>query len=127
MYCAHCGENLGPAPPLVCPRCRQSVPPAGPEAAVAFSREIARATERQQDFTVQVLATFILYFLVWPAGVIANLIFLRQAKTYERRFGHPPGGKGCLTAMIYFFLITGALIALLGIARFYLSDAYDYW
>jgi len=61
--------------------------------------------------------TLLLYWVgFWIIGLVANVIFLSQAKADERMFGEAPPGKGCLTALIWVFwwipLIFGFMILL---------------
>jgi hypothetical protein len=39
----------------------------------------------------------------WIIGLIANIVFLSQARADERMFGAAPPGKGCLTALLWVF------------------------
>lgn len=43
---------------------------------------------------------FFLYIFLWPLGLILNLVLFFEARKFERVYGTPPEGKGCLLALI---------------------------
>lgn len=75
-----------------------------------------------KSFVTPAIFTLILYFFLWIPGLIANIMYLREAMGIQRRTGKAPEGKGCLTALIivvggsfgaiavYFFLVFMAVL-----------------
>ncbi|MBN1574103.1 MAG: FHA domain-containing protein [Deltaproteobacteria bacterium] len=55
-----------------------------------------------------------LYILVitWPVGLILNLVFYFEAKKFERAYGNPPDGKGCLLALLIWQIVMAVLSAI---------------
>lgn len=72
-----------------------------------------------RSFTSSAILTLVLYIVLWIPGLIANVIFLNEAKKVEQLTGRPPEGKGCLTALLVFWIAT----ALLGCAFWFLVIA----
>jgi hypothetical protein len=71
--------------------------------------EYERAIARTKSYTTQAVLTFVLYLVFWLPGVIANVLFLMDAKDMEKRAGHSLPGVGCLT-----FMLIAQAVALLG-------------
>ncbi len=55
----------------------------------------------------------VLYFVLWVPGFIANIIYWREASSIERLTGRAPEGKGCLTAMLWFFILAPLIVIVL--------------
>lgn len=51
----------------------------------------------------------ILYIFLWPLGLILNLILFFEARKFERAYGAPPEGKGCLLALIIWQVAMAAI------------------
>lgn len=58
-----------------------------------------------KSFTTPAIITLVLYCVLWLPGLIANIVYWREAKTVERVTGHSPEGKGCLVAMLWVFIV----------------------
>ena len=70
----------------------------------------ARIDAEAQRFTGKAVFTAVLYLLLLVPGVVANVVFWRQANRVENLTGIAPPGKGCLTAM----LAVAAIVLVLG-------------
>ena len=57
--------------------------------------------EATPDFTTKAVLTMALYAALGIPGLIANIVFWREAKAYARQTGHRPGGMGCLVVMLW--------------------------
>ena len=82
----------------------RTVPPA------LSAEEQARIDAEGQRFTRKAVVTAVLYLLLLVPGVVANVVFWRQADRVENLTGIAPPGKGCLTAM----LVVAAIVLVLG-------------
>lgn len=78
---------------------------------VNAERQRAAAT---RSYTTPAVITLVLYFVLWIPGLIANLVYWNSARQAEMLTGQAPEGKGCLTALLWVFII----IPLIGIALF---------
>lgn len=78
------------------------------------------------SFTWKAFATIVLYCFFWVPGICANILFLVEAKSTQRRSGVEPEGVGCLWAMLIVMLILPlAVLALFmggAFASFWSSD-----
>ena len=54
--------------------------------------------------------TLVLYFILWIPGLIANILFYREAREVKRVTGRAPAGMGCLSAMIWGSIIPFILL-----------------
>lgn len=63
-----------------------------------------RRAAAARDYTTPAVLTLVLYFVMWLPGLIANIIYYLQATEDERLTGHPPQGKGCLVALLVFWV-----------------------
>ena len=58
----------------------------------------------RRDFTTPAIVTLVLYFVGFGlVGLIANVVYLNQAKRVEADTGEAPEGKGCLVALLWWF------------------------
>ena len=76
-------------------------------------RQIAMAGK---SFTGPAIITLVLYFIFWIPGLIANVLYYKEAKEVQRVTGHSPQGMGCLSAMFWF-----AVISFVGIIILFIS------
>lgn len=53
------------------------------------------------SFTGKAVITLVLYFIFWIPGLIANILFYKEAKEVRRVTGHAPQGMGCLSFMFW--------------------------
>jgi hypothetical protein len=58
-----------------------------------------------RSFTGSAVLTLVLYLFLWLPGLIANIVFLKEANKVEQLTGKAPEGKGCLLAMLVFFTL----------------------
>jgi len=54
----------------------------------------------------------VLYCVLWVPGLIANIVFLREANAVQRETGVAPAGRGCLIAQL---AIVGAFFGIVGL------------
>jgi hypothetical protein len=54
-----------------------------------------------QSFTGKAVITLVLYFILWVPGLIANILFYKEAREVKRVTGHAPHGMGCLSVMFW--------------------------
>jgi hypothetical protein len=53
---------------------------------------------------------------MWISGLIANLVFWREAVEVERKPGRTPDGKGCLVSMLIVFGLLPVIVTCAAIA-----------
>lgn len=68
-----------------------------------------RAMLATQSFTGKAILTFILYFFLWVPGLIANILFLKEANSIRDQTGVSPAGRGLLLFML---ILVGAGVAM---------------
>ena len=66
-------------------------------------------TERQRtaatrSYVTPAVITLVLYFCLWVPGLVANIVYYMQASNDQALVGRPPEGKGCLVALLVFFV-----------------------
>lgn len=71
-----------------------------------------------QSVGLQVAMTVFLYWVMAPVGLVANLIFWRQAKQMEQQLGYQPQYAGCLSAMLVMATL-GVLVMILAAGAFF--------
>ncbi len=71
---------------------------------------LAREIARSKSFTVKAVATLVLYWLFWFPGLVANVLFLNEAKRAQEIAGEDLPGVGCLTLLLWSNLLVIALI-----------------
>lgn len=59
----------------------------------------------QKSFTTQAVITLVLYIVLWLPGLIANIVFYKEARSIQQITGREPAGKGCLLALLIVFAI----------------------
>ena len=65
------------------------------------------------SYTNKAIIALVLTWLLWIPGVIANVMFLNEAKADERKYGQSLPGVGCLTALIWVQIIGTVIFVLL--------------
>lgn len=126
MYCAHCGEPYDQPVSGACPHCHRAIPT---PAAYDIAQDVRIAMAAQKNFYLEATVTLVLYLVVWPAGIVLNLVFLSQARNHETQSGFRAEGKGCLNALLLFFLLIPGLfllawlaIMLFGVGTFFAAE-----
>ena len=71
-----------------------------------------RIAMSSKSFTGPAVLTMVLYFLLWIPGLIANILFYKEAKEIKRVTGHAPQGMGCLSVMFWLSVIPLILFVL---------------
>ena len=71
--------------------------------------DLDRALARQKSYAFAAVLTLVLYVCLWIPGVIANYLFLEDARRAELLAGEPLPGVGCLRFM---WVLTGVLAGL---------------
>jgi hypothetical protein len=69
-------------------------------AAPASSGNMEQVLARQRSFIGPAIVTFVLTWLFWLPGLIANLLFLSEARKVQARAGEKLSGVGCLWALL---------------------------
>jgi uncharacterized protein involved in cysteine biosynthesis len=72
-----------------------------------------KAAAAGRSFTSPAIITLILYFVLWIPGLIANIVFWREAKRVEKLIGRSPEGLGCLTWMLVVFIGIPVVVVIL--------------
>lgn len=70
-------------------------------------RKIAYASK---SFTGVAVLTLFLYFIFWIPGLIANIMFYKEAREVRRVTGHAPAGMGLLSFMFWASLVPFLLL-----------------
>lgn len=76
--------------------------------------ETKRVAAQMKSYTGPAILVFILYWLFYLPGFIANYIYYREAQRMERIAGHGLPGAGCLAFM--FWINAASIIAVLVLA-----------
>jgi hypothetical protein len=58
-----------------------------------------------QSFTGKAVLTLVLYWFLWIPGLIANILFYKEAREIKNVTGHAPQGMGCLSFMFWVSVI----------------------
>jgi hypothetical protein len=66
----------------------------------------SRIIEKQKSYTNKSILVLVLYWILYIPGLIANLVYLLEARKITRDTGRNPEGAGCLQAL---FIIFGVL------------------
>ncbi len=70
---------------------------------------------QEKDYIGQAFIALLLYYVgLWFGGLIANIIFLNNAKNDER-MGYLVRNKGCLTTLLWVQVILGILSCIGGV------------
>lgn len=64
--------------------------------------DMRRVMAEQRSFTGSAVLVFALYLLLWVPGLIANILYLNEARRVKRIIGRSPSGIGCLWFMLLF-------------------------
>lgn len=62
--------------------------------------DFERASARTKSYTTQAVITMLLYFVFWLPGLIANVLFLMDARRMQRIAGQSLSGVGCLWILL---------------------------
>ena len=85
----------------------------GPASAPGDLPPLEMAIARQKSYTTHAVGVFVLYFVLWLPGFIANWMFLREAEEQQRRAGIPLPGVTALRYMLWFWgVVLGLVVAL---------------
>lgn len=68
-----------------------------------------QAMAAYSNFYGRAVVVFLLYWILYLPGLIANVWWLHQAGRTRKAIGYPPGGIGCLQWLLLFGLIPLAL------------------
>ena len=69
-----------------------------------------------QSFTGKAVIAFLLYFLFYIPGLIANIMFIAQANRVRKETGRTPSGVGCLWATLVVSIIPlGTVLAIMAL------------
>lgn len=71
---------------------------------------------RQKSYTSAAIVTFVLYWLLWVPGFVANVLYYREAKEREQVAGRSLPGVGFLSILLWVNAIALAIIGLLLVA-----------
>ena len=118
QFCAECGAPLikpsvdpptfAPSPPEPPPPTAESLYPP-PLWVAPPPNPYPTFLVEQRSFTTPAVITMALYIVLWLPGLIANIIYLNEAKGIQRRSGRAPEGIGCLWALLIVFTILPVL------------------
>ena len=78
--------------------------------------ELLQTQASLKSYTGTAILVFVLYLCLWFPGLIANVMYLREARRMEALAGHGLPGVGCLTLQLVLSVIgvaIGVLIVLL--------------
>ncbi len=64
-----------------------------------------RWAAQQRSYVTPAVITMILYCVFWLPGAIANIAYWQAASMDEHIAGTAPHGKGCLSVMLWLFVI----------------------
>ena len=81
--------------------------------------DLERANARTKSYTTQAILTLVLHLVLWVPGLIANILFLMDARRMERIAGQTLPGVGCLwillaSQIIGFVVACCAIVLLFG-------------
>ena len=72
------------------------------------------------DYTVIAVLVMVLYAVLWLPGIVANIVFLQQAKREQRETQTKPEGLGCLWSLLivlgvlpFFITVVGVILLML--------------
>ncbi|MGE0544176.1 MAG: hypothetical protein AB7R89_28755 [Dehalococcoidia bacterium] len=68
---------------------------------------------RARSFTTPAMLTLLMYIVLWLPGLIANLLYYREAKATEQIAGQSLPGVGCLGWMLILNLGALGLVAVI--------------
>lgn len=115
-----------------CPRCRQMAPlharqcqGCGHVFRTQFAQPAAAPTQmfgltplevalaRQKSYSTHAVGVFVLYFVLWIPGFVANWLFLREAEEQERLAGVSLPGVNALRWMLWSWVVLVGVVAVL--------------
>ena len=83
--------------------------------------EEKRRAAAGKDYTTPAVITLILYLVFWLPGMIANVVYWKQASRDQALTGHAPDGKSCLLSL--FIVFTGLPVLALCVLAIMLQSA----
>ena len=75
-----------------------------------------------KDYTSTAIITLILYWAFWPVGLVANIIYLREARRLEKE-GTPVANKGCLSTLLFVQILP--LMMMCGMVVYFVTAAQE--
>ncbi|MDO8669945.1 MAG: hypothetical protein Q7O66_00760 [Dehalococcoidia bacterium] len=64
-----------------------------------------RRAAAMRSYVTPAILTLLLYLFLWWPGAIANIVYWQAANNDANLIGRDPEGKGCLTVMVWLFVI----------------------
>lgn len=68
-------------------------------------QDFEKAIARQKSYIGPAILVLFLYWLFFIPGLIANLLYLQDAKKTSKIAGEKPSGYGCLIALLIYSLL----------------------
>ena len=68
-----------------------------------------------QSFTTPAVICMVLYCVLWLPGLIANIVYLVEARKVKELTGTTPQGYGCLWALLVVVAIVPPIIGIAGL------------
>jgi hypothetical protein len=62
-----------------------------------------------KDYRSSAIFALFAYVLIWPVGLVANIIWLREASQVEKDLGETPPNKGCLVTLLWVNMIAAGI------------------
>ena len=129
-FCGSCGARQDGSSRF-CRKCgRQNASQGG----AAFATSILQPYKEiggsfPPDFTMKAVITAVLYWVFWIPGVVANVVWMSEARACHTRTGIKPAGYGCLWWLFVLFIviplaITALLILILFVAGISLAGIF---
>ena len=84
-----------------------------PAARAPAPRRRRRSYYPTRDHAGRAWLTLVAYLLLWPVGVAMNLVFIANANTEKRATGRRPQGAGCLSALLFVFVVAPAILGVI--------------
>lgn len=79
------------------------------------SGELDAAIARSKSYIGSSILVLVLYLVFWLPGLIANILYYREAQRMEQIGGIRPQGTGCLAIMLWGQVIVVALAVVFGL------------
>jgi hypothetical protein len=75
-----------------------------------------------KDYLPSAIMTLFAYMTIWPVGLVANVIWLREANDVEKDLGETPPNKGCLVTLLWVNMIAAGVACFGFFAVVYVSS-----
>jgi hypothetical protein len=86
-------------------------PPPQPYQPQQYSQQaMQQAVAASKSYYAEAFITLVLYWLFWLPGIIANVIFIADARTKSQIAGRSLPGLGCLWILLFFNLVIPAIV-----------------